>query len=44
MRNERIDITIFSIILAALLGAVVTFMLFILLLVPLALLIKVLGG
>lgn len=44
MRNERMNITMFSIILAALLGAIVTFILFILLLVPLALLIKILGG
>lgn len=44
MRNERINITIFSIILAALLGAVVTFILFTLLLVPLAFLIIILGG
>lgn len=44
MRNERMNIAMFSIILAALLGALVTFTLFILLLVPLALLIKIIGG
>ena len=44
MRNERMDITIFSILVAALLGALVTFTLFILMLVPLALLIKIFAG
>lgn len=44
MRNKRIDITTISLIIAALLGAVVTFVLFLFLLIPLALLIKVFGG
>lgn len=44
MRNKRIDITTISLIIAALLGAVVTFLLFVILLIPLALLIKIFGG
>ena len=44
MRNRRIDITTMSLFVAALLGAIVTFLLFVILLVPLALLIKVFGG
>ena len=44
MRNRRLDITTMSLIVAALLGAVVTLLLFVILLVPLALLVKVFGG
>ena len=41
MRNGRLTTTVFSILLAALLGAIVTFALLSLLLVPLALLISI---
>ena len=44
MRNRRLDITTASLIVAALLGAIVTLLLFAILLIPLALLIKVFGG
>ena len=44
MRNRRLDITTMSLVVAALLGAVVTFLLFVILLIPLALLIKIFGG
>jgi hypothetical protein len=44
MRNRRLDITTMSLIVAALLGAVVTFLLFVILLIPLVLLIKIFGG
>ena len=44
MRNRRIDITTMSLFVAALLGAVATLVLFLILLIPLALLIKVFGG
>ena len=44
MRNKRMDITTMSLALAALLGAVVTFVLFMITLIPLALLIKIFGG
>ena len=44
MRNRRMDMTTATLIVAALLGAVVTLVLFLLLLVPLALLIKIIGG
>ena len=44
MRNKRIDITTISLIIAALLGAVVTLVLFLILLIPLVLLIKIFGG
>ena len=44
MRNRRIDITTASLIVAALLGAVVTLVLFLILLIPLVLLIKIFGG
>ena len=44
MRNKRMDIMTMSLVLAALLGAVVTFVIFIVLLIPLALLIKIFGG
>ena len=44
MRNRRLDITTMSLIVAALLGAIVTLILFIILLIPLALLIKIFEG
>ena len=44
MRNRRLDITTMSLIVAALLGAVVTLIMFTILLIPLALLIKIFGG
>ena len=44
MRNRRLDITTMSLIVAALLGAVVTLLLFVILLIPLALFIKIFGG
>ncbi len=44
MRNRRLDITTMSLIVAALLGAIVTLIMFTILLVPLALLVKVFGG
>lgn len=44
MRNRRLDITAMSLVVAALLGAVVTLVLFVILLIPLVLLIKIFGG
>ena len=44
MRNRRLDITTMSLIVAALLGAVISFVLFLILLIPLVLLIKIFGG
>ena len=44
MRNRRLDITTMSLIVAALLGAIATLIMFTILLIPLALLIKVFGG
>ena len=44
MRNRHLDITTMSLIVAALLGAIVTLLLFVILLIPLALLIKIFGG
>ena len=44
MRNRRLDITTMSLIVAALLGAIVTLIMFTILLIPLVLLIKIFGG
>ena len=44
MRNRHLDITTMSLFVAALLGAIVTFLLFVILLIPLVLLIKIFGG
>lgn len=44
MRNRHLDITTMSLVVAALLGAVVTLVLFLILLIPLVLLIKIFGG
>ena len=44
MRNRRIDTVTVSILVMMLLGAVISFVLFLILLIPLVLLIKIFGG
>lgn len=44
MRNSRMSITIFSIFVAALMGAIVTITLLAILLVPLVVIIEIIGG
>ena len=44
MRNSRMSVTIFSILVAVLMGAIVTITLLAILLVPLAVIIEIIGG